>query len=365
MFLPSNPVCAIHFPSVYNEKSILALSKQRIIQKNLVHFQGFPDSLYNKDLLLTKEYFGQYGHIIKIVLASKEDKTFKKKTNSAYLTFETNEQAAYCILSVDSIKISNHLVRAFFGTTKYCNHFLNNYHCFNEDKCMFLHHLAEPSDIINENTKFGYNDHIKLAKKIIDYGSFKSKSYVMNNFCKNKTILPNIKNLYYKEDINNSKAIKNYNINHRRINSNSSNNSTTNNSTNRSNNRTISHSPSKKENTKNGSTENNINENIIINNNIKTNLENNNNNLYLSSFKSENKSRFFNISNNNECDEKGFELNNISKIIDGLFKRNLFFKQFKKYKEIPSLKELEMNYCYKIYEKTNDNNIKLLLENKF
>ena len=345
MILPSSQTYTMHFPLLYTDKSLLALSKQRIVQKNLVHFQGFPDSLYNKNLLLSQEYFGQYGHIIKIVLVSKEDKSLNKKTNSAYLTFETKEQAAYCILSVDSIKIGNHLVRAFFGTTKYCNHFLNNYHCFNEEKCMFLHHIAEPSDIINEKTKFGYNDHIKLAKKIIDYGSSQSKSYVMKNFCKNKTILPNIKNLYFKEDINISKAIKNYHISHRRINSNSSNNSTTNNSTNRSNNRTISQSPSKKDNSKNDST------------------ENNNNNLYLSSFKSENKSRFFN--NINECNEKGFELNNISKIIDGLFKRNLFFKQFKKYKDIPSLKELEMNYCYKIYEKTNDNNIKLLLENKF
>ena len=226
---------------------------------------------------------------------------------------------------------------------------------------MFLHHLAEPSDIINENTKFGYNDHIKLAKKIINYGSFQSKSYVIKNFCKNKTKLPNIKNLYYKEDIINSKTINNYNFNHRRINSNSSNNSTTNNSTNRSNNRTISQSP-KKDNTKNDSTENNINENILINN-IKNNLENNNNNLFISSFKSENKSRFFN--NNSEYNKKGFELNNLSKIIDGLIKRSAFFKKFKKYKEIPSLKELEMNYCYKIYEKTNDNDIKLLLENKF
>ena len=344
MFLPSNQAYAIHFPSLFSDKSLLTLSKQRIIQKNLVHFQGFPDSLYNKNLLLSQEYFGQYGHIIKIVLVTKEDKPFKKKTNSAYITFETKEQAAYCVLSVDSIKINNHLLRAFFGTTKYCNHFLNNYHCFNEDKCMFLHHIAEPSDIIDEKTKFGYNDHIKLAKKIIVYGSSQSKDYVMKNYCKNKTVLPNIKNLYYKEDASISKAIKNYNINHRRINSNSSNNSTANNSTNRSNNRTISQSPTKKDNTKYDSVESN-------------------NNLYLSSFKSENKSRFFNI--NKESNEKGFELNNISQIIDGLFQRNLFFKKYNKYKEIPSLKELEMNYCYKIYEKTNDNNIKLLLENKF
>ena len=142
MFCPSNPPFSMQFSSVLTEKTIISLSKQRIIQKNLVHFQGFPDSIYDKDLLLSPEYFGQYGNIIKIALVSKEETIQKKKLNSAYLTFQTEEQAAYCILSVDSTKIDNHLVRAFFGTTKYCNHFLNGFHCFNEEKCMFLHHIA-------------------------------------------------------------------------------------------------------------------------------------------------------------------------------------------------------------------------------
>ena len=119
--------------------------------------------------------------------------------NSAYLTFENEEQAAYCILAVDSIKINDHIVRAFFGTTKYCTHFFNNFKCFNEDKCMFLHHMANPSDIIDENTKFNYNDHIKLAKKIIDFENEKNKRNVLNKTFKFKSILPNIKYIYSKE----------------------------------------------------------------------------------------------------------------------------------------------------------------------
>ena len=362
MFLSSNPLFGINYPSKYTDKNILALSKQRIIQKNLVHFQGFPDSLYDKDLLLSLEYFGQFGNIIKIVLVSKDDKILKKKLNSAYITFETKEQAAYCILSVDSIKISGNLVRAFFGTTKYCTHFLNNYHCFNEEKCNFLHYIAEPSDIINENTKFGYDDHIKLAKKIIIFGSLQSKYYVMNNYCKIKTILPNIKNIYIKKNINIVDNIKKSNNNsiHRRHISNSSNNSTTNNSTNKSNNRTISHSPNKTKNTKKDSCDKN--ENIFINNTLNSNIKNN---LDFSSFKSEKKSRFFNNDNIEYENDRGYESKNISLIIDGLFQRNLFFHKFKKYKQIPSLKELENNFCFKMYEKTNDNDIKLLLENKF
>jgi len=253
MFLTSNPSYYVQYPfhsQILTKKNLISLSKQRIIQKNLVHFQGFPDCLYNQDILSSKEYFGQYGHILKIVLVSKEDKIQKRKTNSAYLTFQNEEQAAYCILTVDSIKINDHLVRAFFGTTKYCTHFLNNFKCFNEDKCMFLHHLADASDIINENTKFNYNDHIKLAKKIIDFGNEKTKRLVMNKTFKFKSILPNVKNIYTKEKMDITiKDVKKYNDSnhHYRLNSNSSNNSTANNSINKSNNRTLSHSPTKKE----------------------------------------------------------------------------------------------------------------------
>ena len=182
-----------HPPQLFNQETLLSLSRQRIIQKNLVHLQGFPDSLYDENLLISTEYLGQYGTIEKIMLVSKEDKSTHKMINSAYITFETNEQAAYCILSLDSFKIDDHIVRAFFGTTKYCNHFLNNFNCFNEEKCLYLHHLADPLDIIDENRKFGYNDHIKLAKKIISFGTFQNTHFSSNNNIINqKTIFPNI-----------------------------------------------------------------------------------------------------------------------------------------------------------------------------
>lgn len=167
--------------SVLSEDESKKFSKQRIIQKNLVHFQGFPDRLYSKEILASEEYFGQYGLISKIILTNKIERKTNKRSNSAYITFYSYEQAAYAILSVDSIKIDDMLVRAFFGTTKYCNHFLNNFRCFNSEKCMFLHEIADPSDIITEDSKFGYSEHIKLAKKIIGFGSLQSQIYVRNN----------------------------------------------------------------------------------------------------------------------------------------------------------------------------------------
>ena len=340
------------YSPLISKKSLIALSKQRIIQRNLVHFQGFPDCIYDKEILLSKEYFGQYGNILKIVLVSKEDKIQKRKTNSAYLTFENEEQAAYCILSVDSIKINNQLVRAFFGTTKYCTHFLNNFKCFNEEKCMFLHHAADSNDIVNENTKFNYNDHIKLAKKIIDYGNEKNKLIIINKTYKLKSILPNIKNIYTREKMNISiKSIDGCNDcnHHIRLNSNSSNDSTANNSTNRSNNRTISHSPHNKENNKNDL-------------NYKTDAQiilNNTNDLNIFPITKQKKSRFFDI-----YDETKNKFKYLSYLVDNIFARKLFFNKFKNHKEI-SLEKLEKDLCKKIYEKTKDDEIKSILENKF
>jgi CCR4-NOT transcription complex subunit 4 len=63
----------------YSQEDIEKLSKIRIIQKNLVHFQGFPDNISNPEILSKKEYFGQFGTIIKIMISSKEDKITKKK----------------------------------------------------------------------------------------------------------------------------------------------------------------------------------------------------------------------------------------------------------------------------------------------
>ena len=330
---------------IFSQEVSISLSKQRIIQKNLVHFQGFPDSLYNENLLTSYEYLGQYGNIIKLVLVSKKDKTSNNKVNSAYITFETNEQAACCILAIDSIKINNNVVRAFFGTTKYCNHFLNNYHCFNEEKCMFMHYLAEPSDIIDENTKFGYNDHIKLAKKIIGYGTLQGKYYISKNISQKKAILPNINTIYEKEK---GKVTIN-NKNYRRQLSNLSNNSTSNNSSNRSNDNNLSQSSSKEKDN------NTSNDNIDLNHN------------QFECFKSANKSRFFNKTNDDiHIYNNIYESKNLMYIVNNLCKRMPFFNFLKNnYNNGQFLRELEKDYCFNIYRETNDNEIKLLLENKF
>ena len=333
---------------MFTEEESKVLSKQRIIQKNLVHFQGFPDRLYDKELLCSQEYFGQYGIISKIILTNKMDKKSNKKSNSAYITFSTFEQAAYAILSVDSIKIDNQLVRAFFGTTKYCNHFLNNFKCFNAEKCMFLHYLVDKNDIIAENSRFGYSEHIKLAKKIIGFGSIQSQLYVMNNSNKNKSVLPNIVTIYHKDDI----LIKTKN--HRRKKSNESED----NSLNNSNNNTSSSSICSK--SKSINEEDSTEKKDLVSNDINILYEANLNLLY----KGRNQSRFDFANNNTSLYNRNDDnvLKVTQNLIDELSSRIAFFIQFNK--NIP-LSKLEYEYCNNLYIKSKNDELKKVIQDLF
>ena len=67
---------------------------------------------------------------------------------------------------------------------------------------MFIHELANDNDILGINSKFGYSEHIKLAKKIINYDSLFTQNYICNLKINFHTVLPNITVIYSKEGIN-------------------------------------------------------------------------------------------------------------------------------------------------------------------
>ena len=167
------------------------LSEMRILKKNLIHVHGFPKSFANHFKLKAKKYFGQYGKIIKAMIKIKNNPDTNKKAYSAYITYSNEKEAALAILCVDSLLIEGKIIRAFFGTTKYCKFFLNNEKCPNPDKCSFSHELADENDIIiGSNTNFSYDDHIKLCKKIIDYFNPKTKEFILKLKRPKKSIFP-------------------------------------------------------------------------------------------------------------------------------------------------------------------------------
>ena len=291
----------------YIKEDIEKLSKLRIIQKNLVHFQGFPDNLANPEVLSRKEYFGQFGTIIKIMISSKEDEITKKKTNSAYITYSSNKEAALAILSVDSTYIENNFVRAFFGTSKYCIHFLNNTECINKEKCMFIHSVQNENDYLGVNSKFRYSDHIKLAKKILKGSNINKIDFNVNNnkFCTQNNNNDNLFDTIIQLKRNNSNSTKS-----------------------------------------NSLYSNSLNSSFDSGINLKKNKYN------FTLFKSKDQSRFFNTIN---VESKNDEVcDDMKNLIDQILLRYSFFKQFDFYF---NFYDCQIYLCQKLYNKTNNKDI--------
>lgn len=127
----------------------------RVIQKNLVYVIGIPNDAANESTLRRLDMFGQYGHLSKIVINSKNPVGDKSNTCGVYLTYETNDQALACIRAVDGFTYCGRLLkwwstacvrrRASYGTTKYCFAFTRGQKCTNPD-CLYLHRLADRED---------------------------------------------------------------------------------------------------------------------------------------------------------------------------------------------------------------------------
>lgn len=127
------------------------LAGLRVRQKNLVYVTGMKPKTQGDRLIETlrqNQYFGQYGEILKIVVAN-PTKT-QQPSVGIYITFNRNEDAATCIETINS-SYADGSIRAQFGTTKYCSAYLRGEIC-NNRSCMFLH---EPGD---ENERYTRQD---------------------------------------------------------------------------------------------------------------------------------------------------------------------------------------------------------------
>ena len=208
------------------------LSESRIITKNLVYVIGLSASLANKEKLIKYEYFGQYGTIIKIVV--NKNKAYNQNSPhgpsySAYVTYSKPTEASIAILSLDETSIDYHLIKASFGTTKYCSYFLKGCECTNKD-CVFLHSFADENEIIkrgdlNVNKTIFANQHV-IAIKIADIFNPEVKSKILGSK-RVRTVFPPPYTLYKsKYVLENSPSYQNYNnnINHNVYNNNNNKN---------------------------------------------------------------------------------------------------------------------------------------------
>ncbi|XP_057451428.1 uncharacterized protein LOC130743273 isoform X2 [Lotus japonicus] len=124
------------------------LSNVRVIQRNLVYIMGLPLNLADEDLLQRREYFGQYGKVLKVSMsrtAAGVVQQFPNNTCSVYITYSKEEEAIRCIQNVHGFVLEGRPLRACYGTTKYCHAWLRNMPCSNSD-CLYLHEIGSQED---------------------------------------------------------------------------------------------------------------------------------------------------------------------------------------------------------------------------
>ncbi|XP_078435372.1 uncharacterized protein LOC144706340 isoform X2 [Wolffia australiana] len=124
------------------------LNSVRVIQRNLVYIIGLPSNMADENLLERREYFGQYGKVLKVSISrinGGSQQGSNASTFSVYITYAKEDEAIRCIQAVHNFVLEGKPLRACFGTTKYCRAWLRNMTCNNPD-CLYLHDVGCQED---------------------------------------------------------------------------------------------------------------------------------------------------------------------------------------------------------------------------
>ena len=126
-----------------------AIAEYRVIQRNLVYVIGISPKIATEAVLRSHEFFGQHGGIIKVVVNKRNLNMGTGNSVSAYVTYKLKEDAAKAIQGMDGCVYDGRVIRATYGTTKYCSFYLRGLNCPNAG-CMYLH---DQGDMIDSFTK--------------------------------------------------------------------------------------------------------------------------------------------------------------------------------------------------------------------
>ncbi|KAG0168788.1 transcriptional repressor general negative regulator of transcription subunit 4 [Apophysomyces sp. BC1034] len=133
------------------------LANMRVVQKNLVYVIGLHPKLATEDTVRSQDFFGQFGKIAKVVINKRpvaptpnaSGSTTMQPSAAVYVTYQRREDAAKAIHAVDGSVMAGRILRASYGTTKYCTYYLRNLTCPNPT-CLYLHEPGEEADTISK-----------------------------------------------------------------------------------------------------------------------------------------------------------------------------------------------------------------------
>ena len=246
--------------------------------KNTIFITKISSNLLNKDLLFQKRYLGQYGHINSINFVRNQ----KNNGKNIVVKFDTVNQAALCILSLQNFEVDENIkLEVRYFTTKYCYFYLLGKECQNNN-CLFLHEKK-----INDNIYINIKPGEIIDSQKLALNNLKINKRTFENVY-NNIVIPNFYKIHKKFPKLTIKKLKGYILENKNNFKNKDNNKNNNNNKkkffnndNNSNNSNYSINNSNSNNSINNSNDNyNDNNNNEISN-INTVINNKNNNFFV------------------------------------------------------------------------------------
>ena len=133
------------------------LKNMRITVMKILFVIGLPKNVISQSHkeLAGKNYFGHYGNVVKVSI---NDKPYDRSNKSGpiysmHVNYSTEEETCLAMLALHEKVLHNSKIKTSFGTTKYCNNFIENKVCYNKE-CLY-HHKYNPEQELSK-VKFLY-----------------------------------------------------------------------------------------------------------------------------------------------------------------------------------------------------------------
>ncbi|KAF3556947.1 hypothetical protein F2Q69_00016858, partial [Brassica cretica] len=120
------------------------LTGVRVIQRNLVYVMSLPFDLADEDRFQRREYFGQYGKVVKVAMSRTQAgdiQLFPNDSCSVYITYSKEEEAIRCIRSVHQFALDGRILKyGMFWDHEVLSCVVKKH------ECLYLHEIGAPED---------------------------------------------------------------------------------------------------------------------------------------------------------------------------------------------------------------------------